>query len=563
MSATLILTGLLPFVLLFGAVLAVPTSLVLLKLYRSAVQRGMRSVGGASNPTRAAVHRVPSSSLQLQSFDQRSSSTASETFSSAYHRAIHGRWRTAAVYTAAGACYALIMTVGWLMATRDPTIVWVKVLLLFWTYLWAAVLAIVLVAAYDRARRLQVFAAYFLVLLVIMAIAIFRNPGMGLGALPLYWLLTNGPPTVLVLAALLRPIRAVGPLVLAYLTVVGIGSQALLSLAAANEGVLRTISGIAFRLDLGARTVFAGMILLGMLAFGLLGWPLLRYLGHRYERRKLSDQSITIDASWLVFAVVQSIGLAFEAPPWILTGLVAFLGYKLVCTLAFGRVQPMPGTGEGSKLLQLRVFALGKRSERLFDRLRTHWQYAGSISMIAGPDLVTSTVEPHEFLDFVRGRLGRQFVTGADDLSNRMAAIETTPDPDGRYRINEFFCRADTWQVTMERLASTSDVVLMDLRSFSPANRGCIFELGRLLDGVDLGRVVLLVDDTTDRRFLEATLHELWHNLSADSPNQRASSPTARLFSIARQSEGELQSLLRVLMPDPPLSPPLRSAHVS
>jgi hypothetical protein len=33
------------------------------------------------------------------------------------------------------------------------------------------------------------------------------------------------------------------------------------------------------------------------------------------------------------------------------------------------------------------VFALGKRSERLFDKLRKHWQYAGSIAMIAGPDL--------------------------------------------------------------------------------------------------------------------------------------------------------------------------------
>ena len=58
------------------------------------------------------------------------------------------------------------------------------------------------------------------------------------------------------------------------------------------------------------------------------------------------------------------------------------------------------------------------------------------------------------------------------------------PDPDGRYRIKEFFCYNDTWQMTMERLAAASDAVLMDLRSFSRVNQGCIFELGRLLDGV-------------------------------------------------------------------------------
>ena len=557
MSTTVILTGLLPFVLVFGAALAVPTSLVLLKLYRNAVQRGMRSIGGASDPAIAAVHRVPSSSLELEGLDQQSGRIPSHPLPPAYDRAIRGPWHAATVYTIAGACYAAVMTAGWLIATRDPSIVWVKVLLLFWTHLWPAVLAIVLVAAYDRTRRLQVFGTYFLPLLLIMAIAMFRSRDMGVGQLPLYWVLTNGPPTLLVLAALLRPIRAVGPLVLAYLIVVGIGSQALLLAASANEELLRGISSVGFRLGLGARSVFAGMILLGMLAFGLLGWPLLRYLGGRYERRKLSDQSITIDASWLVFAVVQSIGLAFEGALWILTGLVAFLAYKLACTLGFRRVKRSHGTDEPSRLLQLRVFALGKRSERLFHRLRTHWQYAGSISMIAGPDLVTSTVEPHEFLDFVRGRLGRQFVTGPEDLRRRMAAIETTPDPDGRYRINEFFCRADTWQSTMERLASTSEVILMDLRSFSPANRGCIFELGRLLDGVDLMRVILLVDETTDRRFLETTLRELWQNLSADSPNQRVPSPTARLFSIRNQSERELRTLLRVLVHDPHL----RAAH--
>lgn len=103
--------------------------------------------------------------------------------------------------------------------------------------------------------------------------------------------------------------------------------------------------------------------------------------------------------------------------------------------------------------------------------------------MIAGPDLVT-TVEPHEFLDFVRGRIGRQFVSNAADVEQRLSALVKMPDPDGRYRISEFFCHNDTRQMTMERLAASRDVVLMDLRGFSPRNQGCIYELGRLLDGI-------------------------------------------------------------------------------
>lgn len=256
-----------------------------------------------------------------------------------------------------------------------------------------------------------------------------------------------------------------------------------------------------------------------------------------------------LDSLWLLFAVVQSIGLAFESPPWILTGLAAFVAYKLVSRLGLKWTFTNTSPGYSPKtLLLLRVFALGRRSEQLFDKLRTHWQYAGSISMIAGPDLVTTTVEPHEFLDFVRGHLARQFVRNTCDLERRIANFDKAKDPDGRYRINEFFCHNDTWQMTMERLALTSDAVLIDLRSFSPTNQGCVFELGRLVDSVDLSLVVFLVDETTDSQFLESTLHHLWQDMSADSPNQTAASPTASLFRIKRQSEGEIRTMLGCLL---------------
>jgi hypothetical protein len=42
----------------------------------------------------------------------------------------------------------------------------------------------------------------------------------------------------------------------------------------------------------------------------------------------------------------------------------------------------------------LRVFALGKRSEALFEALSRPWRYIGSVSLIAGEDLALSTVAP-------------------------------------------------------------------------------------------------------------------------------------------------------------------------
>jgi hypothetical protein len=504
--------------------------------------------GGTAASTEAnASPRLPTAKLEFQNLDANATARPPQSSEPSYQLARRGPWRASTAYALAGLAYSIVMTAGWLLATRDEAIVWIKVLILCWTYFWPGILAVSLVAAYDKSRRLQLFGAYFGVFVVFMVIAMARNPELAIASLPLYWVIMNGPSTVLLLTFLFRPIRAVGPLVLAFMLFLAVGSQSLLSLAGSNESLLRAIADIGFQLGLGAKGVFFAMILIGIIVFGVLGWPLLRLLGKRYEQKKFSDQSIMLDSLWLLFAVVQSVGLAFEGAPWILTGLVAFIAYKIVAKIGLAWALPASAGVKPRTLLLLRVFALARRSEQLFDRLRKHWQYAGNITMIAGPDLVTSTVEPNEFLEFVSGRLGRQFVRDEKNLETRANAIDTARDPDGRYRISEFFCHNDTWQMTMERLAKTSDAVLMDLRSFSPANQGCIFELGRLVDSVDLGRVVFLIDNTTDRNFLESTLNELWQNMSAESPNQSTVSPTARLFRIDRQSEWELKNLIGLL----------------
>jgi len=533
--------------LLVGSALAVSASLLLMRLYRNAVLKRMSSFGRETTPgpERKVVHRTPSSAIQIRTLDNTSSPGRPDTISRAYRRAMQRPWQTAAVYTAAGTCYALIVTIGWLAAPHDRAVVWTKVAFLFWLYFWPTVIAIVLVAAYNPTRQWGLFATYFVVLLSLSGIALVLTPDIGIGQLLLLWIVVNGLPTVIMLAFLLQPIRAVGPLVLAFVITVSLGSY-LLWISSRNEKTLRTISQIGSRLDANQVTVFAGMIIVGLLLFALLGWGLLSLLGKLYEQKKLSDQSMMVDSLWLLFAVVESVGV-FQASPWILAGLVALVGYKLVSSLGFRWIDAARAS-ESQTLLLLRVFALGRRSEWLFDKLRKHWQYVGGISMIAGPDLVTSTVEPHEFLEFVRGGLSRRFVSGAQDLERRMAVADKMPDPDGRYRIKEFFCYNDTWQMTMERLAAASDAVLMDLRSFSRVNQGCIFELGRLLDGMDLGRVVFLVDDTTDLGFLETMLQRMWQNLNADSPNQAATEPRAQLFPIMAHSEGELGALLHFLL---------------
>jgi len=547
-STTVALTGLLPFVVLVAAILSLPACFFLLRRYRRSVLAGMLSTAGPNVPPVPATstRKAAAGALEIAYLADITAIAGSVGDPTAVRQGVLGPWKVAAVYACAGIAYAVVMTAGWMLATKDTVVVWTKLSILFWAYFWPAVLAVLLVAGYDRVRRWQIVGAYFGIFAILAAFAIARNPDLGPLQLPLYWVLMNGAESVLLLTFLLRPIRAVGPLVLVFMLMVAIGSQTLLSVAASDDTLLRGIAGFGFSLGLGGSAVFFGMILVGIAIFAALGWPLLRWIGRRYEAKKFSDQSVTIDSLFLLFAVVQSIGLAFEGALWILTGLVAYAAWKLVTLLGFrwSRAKAFPPR----TLLLLRVFRLGKRSEQLFDKLRKHWQAVGSISMIAGPDLVTTTVEPHEFLEFLSGRLGRQFVSGEADLDRRIAAMDKAPDPDGRYRINECFCRADTWQMTMQRLASSSDAVLMDLRSFAPANQGCLYELGRLLDSVDLEGVVFLVDGTTDSAFLEATFQRLWGELSESSPNRHAASPRVRVFRIQNQSEGTIVALLSHLL---------------
>jgi hypothetical protein len=102
--------------------------------------------------------------------------------------------------------------------------------------------------------------------------------------------------------------------------------------------------------------------------------------------------------------------------------------------------------GAEPKLLLLRVFSLGKRSARLFNAFGRLWRHVGQIRLIAGPDLATSTVEPHEFLDFLSGKLDRRFISGPETLVRRLSETEQRRDFDGRYRVDDFFCHDDTWQ---------------------------------------------------------------------------------------------------------------------
>jgi hypothetical protein len=198
------------------------------------------------------------------------------------------------------------------------------------------------------------------------------------------------------------------------------------------------------------------------------------------------------------------------------------------------------------RLLLLRVFGYDARTESLFDRVAQQWRFVGPVQLIAGVDLATRTVDPGDILSFLNGRLAEKYVAHVDDVPGHLQHLDDAPDPDGRHRINELYCHDDTWRTALQSLLDVSDTVLMDLRSFTARNAGCVFELQQLVRRVPSERIVLVCDATTDLALLGGILNQAWNAAALERERQGTGE-----IAIVRMKTGrhaELAVLIQRLM---------------
>ena len=547
---TLALTGQLPFILSLSAVLAFPISFFLLYLYRRAVLRGMarRSTKPVPQPEEPVggeeASPVPGI-LRISIADAAERKAKGEAEGRLYQLARAAPWRASLIYAAGGLVFASVMALSFLIS-GDMEILPLRFLLLLTLFAWPLVPTLASVAGTGRKTNLLIAAAYAGLYIALATAGLIRSPESSAGELFILWVTTNIPPTILLLVFLVRRVRAVGPLVVTFMVFALTGSNIILSVLERNEALSRTVADALFSIGLGGTGAFVALIITGLCLFAIIGWFALLWIRRRYVAKKANDQSLILDALWLLFGISYAIGLAFEGAPWVLSGIAAFAGYKAMVRLGFRIIAPLPSRQGIARLLVLRVFSLGKRSEELFQAISRGWRYIGHVQLIAGPDLAAATVEPHEFLDFLSGRLSRQFIDGPEALSRRMVELDATPDFDGRFRVNDYFCHDDTWQMTLGELVNHSDAVLMDLRGFTRQNAGCAYELQALVNTTSLGKVVLTVDSTADSAFLEQTLREEWESMRPGSPNRKGSCEV-RIFRLDGPSDRSVQSLLRLL----------------
>lgn len=499
--------GLLIAALLLTVVVTPLVGWAVLHRFRVAVRRGMSAMA------RAPFAAPPPPSVEARSPDVARPATASgpsrrhptfpATLISTSDPALAGMVDVAAVqtirrrmgatlaaYLAAALAYGIVAAVV-VLASGDFSFLPRRTLALVLLYAWPIVPTVIAIGA-ARLRTAAVAWAVYIALLV----GVTTGSGIGLQQLAVLMALTILPPGLLLVALSGRNLRAVGPFLAPPIFVLACG-------------LLAWPWAVVALLDAGAGgAVAVAMVSAAVLATAGATVTYLWWAARSYRRRRVSDQMQTISQWWFLATMWSSAALIPAGVGWSLGLWCAYAAFRGVLPVTVRRIPRQPS---GPHLLLLRTFGAARRSERMLRRVSTGWRHIGSIQLVAGIDLAASTLEPHEFLDFLSGRLSDRFIRGPEDLQRQLAHAESGTDPDGRFRITDLFCHDDTWRPVVRTLLQTSDAVLMDLRGFTAANGGVVYELGQLVALARLSNVVLVTDATTDHELLDAVLVGAWH----------------------------------------------------
>ncbi len=261
--------------------------------------------------------------------------------------------------------------------------------------------------------------------------------------------------------------------------------------------VSERLPGALNRLDgwVGAPALIAAFVIVPWV---VLWWPLRwlgRGLGRAYSRRWLSELMVVFFSVWAIVLLEKAI-VASSAGPRAAGVLLALLWIPPVVLLVArrsGRSERPP------TLLVLRVFQHDAQVQDLFDHVIERWRATGNTVMIAGTDLADRTLDAADLFTFLDRRLAERFVRSPADIASRLAAFDTEPDLDGRFRVSECYCHNLAWQAALTALVDRTDVALLDLRGFKAHNAGCRFELRTLAMASRPLHAIVLVGGETDR----------------------------------------------------------------
>jgi hypothetical protein len=184
---------------------------------------------------------------------------------------------------------------------------------------------------------------------------------------------------------------------------------------------------------------------------------------------------------------------------------------------------------------------------RLFEnrpRTRTFvegaWREFGRVYFLRSAGSVT----PKEFKQLERtGDVRSMFITSRPQLVAELERPDRPPLPKGRhafqdvgpatvrvrdrygcYPMTSLLCHGSFWKEAVDVLLERVDLVALDLSGLRERNQATRYELQRVIDRVPVERLVLLIDEQSNRKWLEVQIRDVWTRMAAGSPNAAGTS---------------------------------------
>jgi hypothetical protein len=357
-------------ILLLGGIFASVLGVVLVVLYKQMISRHMRGVAaiGQTGTQEGHARRKPLSPLiySIENLDR------SQPAAHRLRASLDSMFWPGAIYSVAAVIFGIVATCL-LFAFSRTEFLPLRAACVIWAYAWPLVITLSLLWSSDRRRQLAVVTFYAGVIVLFCLWSVFtdsRPSSIATVTFPAFanpivlWAIYAAP-SIFLLLFLNRTVRAVGPVLLIFGSLVFLGWH-LATVALGTSVGMRVAEWLFASTEIGAGTLWLGVIGAGLAIGAAFGWLAITGVADAYAARRVSDQMLIVDSIWFLQTLMLCSSLAFEVGYWGATGIFAFAAYKTVTVLGF-RIFSAGLGRQPLRLLLLRVFGFSRRSSRLMD----------------------------------------------------------------------------------------------------------------------------------------------------------------------------------------------------
>jgi hypothetical protein len=547
MHAPSIVPGVFYSILIAGCVIAFPVAFILLARYKNALIKGMGYSSSSFISKNPVVDSELDEAIRFAELNVIEISGLPDGKSEMYKRLKQTLGYHWIIYGVMVLVFATVISFCYLHDFNSFSIWRLLYCILIFSFPFAHISGMLLANGYKQKIAIYsvVFFFYFSLLYFIWDISPTNGMGFLIALTPVLYY--NAIPTIIIILFRYGRIKAVGMFILSF-CIISISGPALISYyLETHPDLLKKLSFVFIDAGFSANNTLLVWAVFSLVLTLIIGWLFINLIKVFYTRKWINDIQLTADSYLVLFGITYSIFIFFDSPAYAMVSLLASPAYKFTGLLLMFIFRTRKVKNISPSLLLLRVFALGDDSKNLFERILKHWRYAGSILMISGPDLATTTVEPHEIVSFVSGKLNDSYCESEASIHEKIAKIDTYPDLDGTHRVNEFFCRDNNWKYVLQLLVKHSDIILMDLRKFSNKFKGCRFEIEALVNLVSLDKIIFVIDSHTDLAFTKLVFTQAFQKAESNSDNRHIDQQIVTLYKIDSRKDMDVSSLMNLV----------------